>query len=232
MSPFQAIFDTAQWFWWGKWEWKRGSKLLFLESLTMLTIAHRMKNLTWLFSSIQKVNSVSSCKECQASDAIFGSATNMSGQIFALKHCASKHEFWRTTSPRRNNLEFFKHLMTFHPHFWTFLLSKRDLTEKAREPIWLAIAIHLLVKCSGGWEGGMQQKPGFTTPAKLPRSIHQNFPRESSTTFEAFFPPRTKISRRNVETFVAQHLHIFSGQSNNFLHHSHFSFHPTQEISS
>ena len=160
------------------------------------------------------------------------SATNMSGQIFALKHCASKHEFWRTTSPRRNNLEFFKHLMTFQPHFWTFLLSKRDLTEKAREPIWLAVAIHLLVKCSGGWEGGMQQKPGFTTLAKLPRSIHQNFPQESSTTFEAFFPPRTKISRRNVETFVAQHLHIFSGQSNNFLHHSHFSFHPTQEISS
>jgi len=41
----------------------------------------------------------------------------------------------------------------------------------------------------GGWE--MQQKPGFTTPSKLPRTIHQNFPRESSTTFEAFFPPRS-----------------------------------------
>ena len=60
----------------------------------------------------------------------------------------------------------------------------------------------------GGWE--MQQKPGFTTLSKLPRTIQQNFPRESSTTFEAFsLLAGTKISRRNVETFFARHLRIF-----------------------
>jgi len=63
------------------------------------------------------------------------------------------------------------------------------------------------------WEGGRCGRVGDATESGIHNSrktptaddLHQNFPRESSTTFEAFFPRarRTKISRRNVKTFTA-----------------------------
>ena len=69
---------------------------------------------------------------------------------------------------------------------------------------------------------GDATESGIHNSRKTPTAddLHQNFPRESSTTFEAFFPRarRTKISRRNVKTFTAADniSHIFICQSNYF----------------
>lgn len=132
--------------------------------------------------------------------------TFFSEHIFSLKQCALKHEFlklWHTTSTRRKKNQNNSSTLNSSNKWWPFtilkfplqeqILRKRlcqrlNLTERSYS---LAGEVQLVCGSGkvGGWE--MQQKPGFTTPSKLPRTIHQNFPRESSTTFEAFFPPRS-----------------------------------------
>ena len=121
--------------------------------------------------------------------------------------------------------------MTFHT-FELFLPNK-----ERKKRINLIVDWPLLkVQCVGeGWE--MQQKPGFSTLVKLPRAIHQNFPRESSTTFEAFFPLRLphKNLPQECKNFLRprQHLHIYSFANQPSLHRCQILYlHNFQEINS
>ena len=130
--------------------------------------------------------------------------TFFSEHIFPLKQCALKHEFlklWRTTSTRRKKNQTNSSTLNSSNKWWPFTILKFPLQEKilrkrlcqrlnlTGRSYSLAGEVQLVCGKVGG--GEMQQKPGFTTLPKLPRTIHQNFPRESSTTFEAFFPPRS-----------------------------------------
>jgi len=150
--------------------------------------------------------------------------TFFSEHIFPLKQCALKHEFlklWRTTSTRRKKNQTNSSTLNSSNKWWPFTILKFPLQEKIlRKRLCqrlnltgrsYSLAGEVQLVCgSGRWEGGRCNR---SPDSQLPPNSHGRSTKTSPGNHQQLLRlfsllARTKISRRNVETFFARHLLI------------------------
>jgi len=148
--------------------------------------------------------------------------TFFSEHIFPLKQCALKHEFlklWRTTSTRRKKNQTNSSTLNSSNKWWPFTILKFPLQEKIfRKRLCqrlnltgrsYSLAGEVQLVCgSGRWEGGRCNR---SPDSQLPPNSHGRSTKTSPGNHQQLLRlfsllARTKISRRNVETFFARHL--------------------------